>query len=59
MFCRGPTPDNSGGNRFFWTLEGEQVGSLPGTLGEIIVGCTLEGGMHTGVRGTLGDSIGS
>jgi hypothetical protein len=59
MFCRGPTTDNSRGNRFFWALEGEQVVSLPGTLQEIIVGCTLGGGVHRQVGGTLGDAVGS
>ncbi len=59
MFCRGPTPDNSGGNRIIFTLEGEQAGSMPGTLVEIIVGCTLVGGVHRGVGGTFGDAIGS
>jgi hypothetical protein len=31
---------------------------MPGTLGKIIVGCTLGGGVHRGVGGTLGDAIG-
>ncbi len=59
MFCREPTLDTSNGNRHFWTLEGAQVGIIPGTFGEIVVVCTLGGGVPRGVGNTLGDSIGS
>jgi hypothetical protein len=59
MFCRGPTLDTSKGNRIFWTLEGAQVGSMPGTFGEIVVVCTLGGGVPRGVGSTLEDSVGS
>ncbi len=34
MFYRGPALDTFGGNRKFLTLEGVQVGSMPGTFGE-------------------------
>jgi hypothetical protein len=59
MFCRGPTLDTSGGKRDFWELEGAQVGRVSGTMGEIIVVCTLGGGVPRGVGTTLGDSVGS
>jgi hypothetical protein len=59
MFCRGPTLETSGGNRDFWILEGTRVGSVPGTFGEIVVVCTLGGGVPRGVGDTLGDSVGS
>ncbi len=48
-----------GGLIFFGTLEGAQVGSMPGPFGETIVGCTLGGGVPWGVGGTLGDAAGS
>jgi hypothetical protein len=51
--------DTSGGNRDFWILEGARVGRVPGTFGEIVVMCTLGGGVLRGVGDTLGDSIGS
>jgi hypothetical protein len=59
MFHRGPTLDTSGGNRIIWTLEDAQVGSMLGTFGETVVGCTLGGGVLRGVGSTLGDAIGS
>jgi hypothetical protein len=59
MFCCGPPLDTSGGNRDFWILEGAGVGSVPGIFEEIIVVCTLGGGVPRGVGDTLGDSIGS
>jgi hypothetical protein len=59
MFCRGPRLDTSRGIRFFWTLEGARVGSMPSTLGETKVGCTLGGGVPRGVGGTLGDAVGT
>jgi hypothetical protein len=59
MFCRGPTLDTSGGNRDFWMLEGAQVGRVPGTFEEIVVVCTLGGGVPRKLEDTLGDSVGS
>ncbi len=54
-----PTLDTSGGNIKFWTVEGALVGSMLGTFGDNIVGCTLGGGVPRGVGGTLGDAVGS
>jgi hypothetical protein len=59
LFCRRPTLDTSGRNRVFWILEGERVGRVLGTIGEIVVVCTLGGGVPRGVGDTLGDSMGS
>jgi hypothetical protein len=59
MFCHGPTLDTSRGNRDFSILEVAQVGRVLGTFGEILVVCTLGGGVPRGVGDTLGDSIGS
>jgi hypothetical protein len=47
------------GNRIFLTLEGAQVGSMLGTFREIVVVCTLGGGVPRGVGSTLGDSVSS
>jgi hypothetical protein len=59
MLCRGPTLDTSGRNRDFWILESAQVGRVLGTFGEIVVVCTLGGGVPRGVDDTVGDSVGS
>jgi hypothetical protein len=53
VLCRGPTLDTSGGNRDFWILEGVRAGRVPGTVGEIIVVCTLGGGDLRGVGAPL------
>jgi hypothetical protein len=59
VICRGITLDTSGGNRYFWTLVGAQVGKVPGAVREIVVVCTLGDGEPRGVGDTLGDSVGS
>ncbi len=57
--CPGPTLETSGGDRDFWILVSAQVGRVMGTIGEIVVVCTLGGGEPREVGDTLGDSVGS
>ena len=59
VICCGLTLDKSGGNRDIWTLVGVQVGRVPGVVRDIVVVCTLGGGVPRGVGSTLGDAVGS